>query len=198
MQMPAVGVEQRARVALARDDGAQLVAADEPQRAVVVVVRQVVELLAQLVVVPLLEADDHVAGHVVAVDGVLRDELALQPHAFDGDVPHAARVGRAHGLLERRLLAGIAEDGLAPAAPGASEAQVFGLEQHHFVTALAQMQRGRQPRDAAAHDADVGGRGARERRIWRLARRGRDVVVPGVVVTHGRGARSAARYRGPR
>ena len=152
MQVAAVGVVQRAGVALAGDDLPGFLTVHEAQRVVVVLRRQVIDFRAQGVVVTLLEPDDHVAADVVAIDGVPGDQLALQFHAFDRDVPHAARIARADGLLQRRHLAGVTEDGLAAAASRAAEAQVFGLEQRHLVAAFAQVQGGRQPGDATADE----------------------------------------------
>jgi hypothetical protein len=124
------------------------------------------------------------------------DELALQSHAFDRDVPHPARVGDADGLFERRLLAGIAEDRLPAAAAGTAEAQIFRLQQRHRHAALPQMQRGRQARDAAADHAHVDARLPGERRERFLRRRAREVVIAGVEVAHDvTAARGTARFR---
>ena len=99
------------------------------------------------------------------------DELALQLHALERDVPHAARVGVAHELLEFLLAAGVAEDGLPAAASGAAEAQVLRFEQRHAEAALRQVQRRGQPGDAAADDAHVRARLAAQRRVRRRRRR---------------------------
>jgi hypothetical protein len=70
---------------------------------------------------------------------MFRDELALQFHAFERDIPHESRVGLPHELLEFFLAAGVAEDGLPAAAPRTAEPQVLRFEQRHTETALRQV-----------------------------------------------------------
>ena len=155
---------------------------------------QRLDLGAQLGVMARLHADVHVAGHVVAVDGVPRDQLTLQLHALERDVPHEARVGFADEFLEFFLAAGVTEDGLAAAAPGAAEPQVLRFEQRHAEAAFDEMQRRGEAGDSATDDAHVRARLAAQRRVrWRRRCR-REVVVRLAGAVHP-GSES---YSGPR
>ena len=114
------------------------------------------------------------------------DELALQFHAFERDVPHESRVGLSHELLEFFLAAGVAEDGLPAAAPGTAEPQVLRFEQRHAEAAFRQVQRGGQPGNSSADDAHIRARLARERRMRRRRRCGRVVEILRVEGVHNR------------
>ncbi len=194
LQVAAVGVVDAGGVPVAIYDAAQFVVADKPYAVIVVLRVQRLDFGAQFVVVACLHTDVHVAGHVVAVDVVAGDELTLQFHAFERNVPHETRIALAHEFLEFFLAAGVTEDRLAAAASGSAEPQVFRFEQCDAEAAFHEMQRGGQAGDSASDDADVGARLARKRgvRRWRRSRRVVEILFAGA--THG----LSAAYSGPR
>ena len=141
------------------------------------------DLFAQFAFLPRLDRDMHLSRAQVAVDAVAGDQFALQAQALDGDIPDAPCIGIADQGLQLVLSAGDAGDGLRAAAAGGAPADAVGLEEHHAVAALSEMQRGGAAGDAAADDADVRVDIALQRGAWwlRRCRRG----VPGVDVAAG-------------
>ncbi len=178
MQVARAAVEQSREVALARDPLAHFVPFHEAEQAIAVVAFLLALPFEQLLALARLDADVHVAPDEVAVDAVLRDQVARQADGLDADVPQPLRIGLAELRGELRHAAGIAGNDLAAGAPGGAVADAVGLEQHDLVAALGQVQRGRAAGEPGAHDADVRLDVALERRRGGAAAGGR--LVPAV------------------
>ena len=179
--MPALAVEGARNVSIGANDLSQLVAFDHADVRVIETAMKSIHFFAQLAFLPRLQRDVHLTCDEIAVDGMARDQLALQAQALDRDVPDAPRVSFADQALEFALTTGHPGDGLRPTAARGTPADALGLEQHNAVAALGEMQRRGAACDAAPHDTHVCRVLTLQGGPWRLvAGRG---GVPGVNVT---------------
>jgi hypothetical protein len=146
--------------------------------------------------------EDEAAADIVAGDAVAVDQVPDKRRAVAQRFDDPASLGLAEVLEDVGLaMLGIGHD-LAEGTAGSARAEAARLEQRHTDAALGEMERGAQPREAAADDGDLGRRLAREGwcvRRWRagpqIGRGQRGGIVERADVLHA-GCTPAARSIG--
>src|ERR1700728_187013 len=134
--MPAVGVVERADIALGRDRRAQLRAIDQARAGIAVALRELGMPALHLRPLPLLDGGEHPAVDPVAVDPMALDALLQQCQSGERDIPGAARILGADQLLEIRLLNRGAGDRLAAAAARGAPTDALCFQQHDTIATL--------------------------------------------------------------
>jgi hypothetical protein len=157
MRTPArAAVQDAAQKARRADQGAGRIAVELVDLCVAVGACHVVGEPPRMLDLGGLAADMGNAGPVARIDPVVGDQRLHQPLRLLGKVPEPARHVRAVPRLQFVLLAPLAGPHMPAVAPGGTEADALGLQQHDVITALGEMQGGRQSHIAPAHDADIG------------------------------------------
>jgi len=117
--------------------------------------RQVLGILLEPLQVARLGGEIAIAPGEIALDIEALDPLAHQLYRFD---PHEIQLPHARLANPAGKLAGIvadAADQLAAVAPRRSPADAVGLQQHHLVTGIGQIDGGVEAGETATNDADV-------------------------------------------
>ena len=155
VQVAAARVDEPSEVMIAADVPLQLLAVQQPCRAVVIILVQFTHPNVQFLQMSRLDGDVDMVGVILAIDGVLADQRLREIQGFDGQVEQAPCVIAADLGHEAFLTRRKAEDGLPSAAPGGSIADDMRLEQGDPVAALRQMQCSRAAGDAAAEHRHI-------------------------------------------
>ena len=182
-------VMERGDKTWAGDPVADLVGPDEPRR--VAVALKIVGRRAQPPRVARAHRREEVAAAPLAVD---RETLAApmdQVQRLDACIPDDARGLQAELRLDHVRLAGQTGQGLAAVAAARTAADIARFQQRHCEAPVRQLDRGRQPRQAAAHDRDIARPAPFQRResLFAWGARGVAAVTSEVIGAQERGLR---------
>jgi hypothetical protein len=155
MQMAAARVDEPSEVMIAANVLLQLLAVQQPCRAVTIILVQFTRPIVQFLQMPRLDGDVDMVGVILAIDGVLANQRLREIQGLDGQFEQALCVIAADLGDETFLTRCQAEDGLPSAAPGGSIADGVRLEQGDPVATLRQMQCSRAAGDAPAEHRHI-------------------------------------------
>ena len=157
MQVPAAHVDVAAVIGGRADEVAHLFPVERADQVVAVIARHLLGIGAGM---------GDKARAVAGMDDPLREarlgrvlgrERPGQCHRLLREVPKGVGARLADDLLKLVLVEPLAGSDLAAVASRGAPADAVRVEKHHVIAALRQMQRGREPGEAGADDADVAG-----------------------------------------